>query len=64
MSPAPPAVRPAPVADPKPATPSRPVPVTITTRPLADNELAVIGDLDELVETAMCSCDAGDDVPY
>ncbi|GAA3825175.1 hypothetical protein [Streptomyces chiangmaiensis] len=39
-------------------------PVAINARPLADDELAVIGDLDELVETAMCSCDAGDDVPY
>ncbi|GAA3796379.1 hypothetical protein [Streptomyces chiangmaiensis] len=64
MSPAPLAVRPAPAADPTPATPSRPVPVAITTRPLADDDLVVIGDLDELVETAMCSCDAGDDVPY
>ncbi|MEU1600208.1 hypothetical protein ABZ468_47530 [Streptomyces sp. NPDC005708] len=64
MSPATLAVRPAPVADPPPATSSRPVPVAITARPLADDEPTIIGDLDELVETAMCSCDAGDDVPY
>ncbi|MEU7967327.1 hypothetical protein AB0D09_28270 [Streptomyces sp. NPDC049097] len=56
MSPATLASRPAPVADPPPTT-SRPVPVSIT-------ELVIIGDLDERVETAMCSCDAGDDVPY
>ncbi|MGW2556429.1 hypothetical protein [Streptomyces sp. NPDC001635] len=55
--------RPAPVADPPPAT-SRPAPVSITARPIGDDELVIIGDLDERVETAMCSCDAGDDVPY
>jgi|HubBroStandDraft_4_1064222.scaffolds.fasta_scaffold1949164_2 hypothetical protein len=28
------------------------------------NELEFIGDLDEIVETTMCNCNAGDDNPY
>lgn len=27
-------------------------------------EVTVIGDLDKVVETTMCSCAAGDDAPY
>ncbi|WP_328766914.1 hypothetical protein [Streptomyces sp. NBC_00286] len=46
------------------ATVSKPVPVAITTRPLAEDEVQFVDDLDELVETVMCSCSAGDDQPY
>ncbi|MFC8199959.1 hypothetical protein ACFUTV_31885 [Streptomyces sp. NPDC057298] len=46
------------------ATVTQPVPVTIGTRPLAEDEVAFVGDLDTLVETVMCSCSAGDDQPY
>ncbi|NGN62786.1 hypothetical protein G5C51_02570 [Streptomyces sp. A7024] len=46
------------------AAPSRPVPVELTTRPLAQDELEIVGDLDTMVETVMCSCSAGDDQPY
>lgn len=28
------------------------------------DELEYVGDLDEIVETAMCNCNAGDDNPY
>jgi hypothetical protein len=44
-----------------------PVPVSIQLRPLADGEpeiTQIIDDLDDLVETVMCSCSAGDDQPY
>ncbi|MFL6073120.1 MAG: hypothetical protein ACJ73S_06945 [Mycobacteriales bacterium] len=27
-------------------------------------EVVFVGDLDEIVETTMCSCNAGDDNPY
>ncbi|WP_181785497.1 hypothetical protein [Streptomyces phytophilus] len=48
-----------------PGTTTRePVPVTITTRPLAQDEVEIIDDLDEIVESVMCSCSAGDDQPY
>jgi hypothetical protein len=43
-----------------------PVPVQIGSRPgtLPPEELEFVGDLDKLVETAMCNCTAGDDNPY
>lgn len=41
-----------------------PVAVQITQRPLTDNEVAIVSDLDDLVEAAECSCNAGDDNPY
>jgi hypothetical protein len=35
------------------------------SQPAADRDgLEYIGDLDEIVETTMCSCNAGDDNPY
>ncbi|UWM52048.1 hypothetical protein N0X72_25210 [Streptomyces carpaticus] len=40
------------------------VPVSITTRPVGENDVEFVGDLDTLVETVMCSCSAGDDNPY
>lgn len=43
---------------------TRPVPVSISPRPIADDEALIISDLDTLVETVMCSCNAGDDQPY
>lgn len=45
-------------------TATQPVPVTITPRPIAEDEVEYVGDLDTLVETVMCSCSAGDDNPY
>ncbi|MGW7052986.1 hypothetical protein [Streptomyces sp. NPDC054887] len=47
-----------------PETKPAPVPVTISPRPLSDDEITIVGDLDELIETVMCSCNAGDDQPY
>jgi hypothetical protein len=42
-----------------------PVPVQIQTRPVdSDEEVEFVEDLDEIVETTMCSCNAGDDNPY
>lgn len=44
-----------------------PVPVQIGSRPGTlppEEELEFVGDLDEIVETAMCNCTAGDDNPY
>lgn len=38
--------------------------VEIETRPLGDDEVEFIGDLDTVTETVMCSCSAGDDNPY
>ncbi|MFB7899946.1 hypothetical protein ACWGNE_16135 [Streptomyces xiamenensis] len=43
---------------------SNAVPVSITTRPLAETEVEIVPDLDTLVETVMCACSAGDDNPY
>ncbi|MCM2417907.1 hypothetical protein [Streptomyces sp. RKAG293] len=47
-----------------PTSTATPVPITITARPLAEDEVEIVGDLDTLVETVMCSCNAGDDNPY
>ncbi|MGH3327643.1 MAG: hypothetical protein ACRDPT_07620 [Streptomycetales bacterium] len=47
-----------------PATAAKPIPVALTTRPLAEDEIEIVDDLDTLVETVMCSCSAGDDNPY
>jgi hypothetical protein len=44
-----------------------PIPVEIQLRPIEDDDAAdvqVVEDLDEIVETSMCSCNAGDDNPY
>ncbi|MGW1489761.1 hypothetical protein [Streptomyces sp. NPDC002402] len=46
------------------ATATKPVPVAITSRPLAEDEVEIVGDLETLVEVTMCSCSAGDDQPY
>lgn len=40
------------------------VPVTIDARPLADDDIETIDELDTVIETVMCSCSAGDDQPY
>lgn len=42
----------------------RPVPVTITPRPIADDEVRIVADLDDLFEGVDCSCNASDDQPY
>lgn len=47
-----------------PTATAEPVSVAITPRPLAEDEVQLMGDLDDLVETVMCSCNAGDDQPY
>ncbi|WP_181383805.1 hypothetical protein [Streptomyces sp. NWU339] len=39
-----------------------PVPVEIA--PLKDNAIILIGDLETIVESEKCSCNAGDDNPY
>jgi hypothetical protein len=45
-----------------------PVPVEIQPRPAekdtATADVQVIEDLEEIVESTMCSCNAGDDNPY
>ncbi len=40
------------------------VPVEITSSPLRTEEIELVDDLDELVESSKCSCNAGDDNPY
>ncbi|MGH8910208.1 MAG: hypothetical protein ACRD0K_27860 [Egibacteraceae bacterium] len=41
-----------------------PIPVQIETRRVEDDEIEFVTDLDELVESSKCSCNAGDDNPY
>jgi hypothetical protein len=41
-----------------------PVPVEIAPRPVETDEFVFVEDLDELVESSKCSCNAGDDQPY
>lgn len=43
-----------------------PVLVEIGPRPpdAEEGEIEFVGDLDQIVETTMCSCNAGDDNPY
>jgi hypothetical protein len=43
-----------------------PVLVEIRPRPAdaGEEEIAFVSDLDQIVETTMCSCNAGDDNPY
>lgn len=38
--------------------------VEIEPRPMPDGEVALVEDLDALVESSKCSCNAGDDNPY
>ncbi|MGH3599882.1 MAG: hypothetical protein ACRDQH_06335 [Pseudonocardiaceae bacterium] len=40
------------------------VPVEITIQPPPTEDIELIDDLDELVESSKCSCNAGDDNPY
>ena len=44
------------------------IPVEITIRPSVTaaetDEIELVDDLDELVESSKCSCNAGDDNPY
>jgi len=41
-----------------------PVPVTIQPRPVEIDEIELVENLDVLVESSKCSCNAGDDNPY
>ncbi|WP_281424467.1 hypothetical protein [Pseudonocardia nigra] len=40
------------------------MPITLDIRPLDDDIVEHVENLDTLVETVMCSCSAGDDQPY
>jgi hypothetical protein len=40
------------------------VPVEITTQPPPTEDIELVDDLDALVESSKCSCNAGDDNPY
>lgn len=42
----------------------RPVTSADTTEPDLVDGVEVVADLDSIVETVMCSCQAGDDQPY
>jgi hypothetical protein len=39
-------------------------PVELRPRPLGEEEIQIVADLDEVIETTKCSCNAGDDQPY
>jgi hypothetical protein len=41
-----------------------PVTLTLIERPLQDEEVVQVGDLDKLLEIAMCACAASDSQPY
>lgn len=41
-----------------------PVPVEIAPRCVERDEIVFVEDLDGLVESSKCSCNAGDDQPY
>lgn len=41
-----------------------PVPVEIAPRRVETDEIVFVEDLDDLVESSKCSCNAGDDQPY
>lgn len=41
-----------------------PVPVQLAPPRVEPNEIVPVENLDELVESVMCSCSAGDDNPY
>jgi hypothetical protein len=38
--------------------------VEIVTRPTETDEIEFVDDVDEIVESSKCSCNAGDDNPY
>ncbi|MGH3625039.1 MAG: hypothetical protein ACRDQ5_25165 [Sciscionella sp.] len=40
------------------------VPVEITVHPKPTEKIELVDDLDEVVESSKCSCNAGDDNPY
>jgi hypothetical protein len=40
------------------------MPIALDIRPLDDDVVEFVENLDTLVETVMCSCSAGDDQPY
>ncbi len=40
------------------------IPVEIEIRPAPTVEIELVDDLDVLVESSKCSCNAGDDNPY
>jgi len=41
-----------------------PVPVEITPLRVESDEIVFVEDVDELVESSKCSCNADDDQPY
>jgi hypothetical protein len=41
-----------------------PVLIQLAPRGAEEEEIQLVGDLDELVESSKCSCNAGDDNPY
>ncbi len=41
-----------------------PVPVEIAPWPVETDEIVFVEDLDALVESSKCGCNAGDDQPY
>lgn len=41
-----------------------PVPVDITARPGGVDTITLVDDLEAVVESEKCSCNAGDDNPY
>lgn len=47
-----------------PAPTRGPVPVTITSRPIADDEFRITPNIGEQTEDARCSCTASDDQVY
>lgn len=40
------------------------VALVLTERPIAEDEVQIVDDLDSVIETVMCSCNAGDANPY
>jgi len=40
------------------------IPVDLLPRPVEIDEVELVDDMDEVVESSKCSCNAGDDNPY
>jgi hypothetical protein len=49
---------------PGPATTPGPLPVAITSRPIADDEIRITEQIGTFSESLGCSCQADDDQPY
>jgi hypothetical protein len=45
-------------------TAQAPLPVAITSRPIADNEIRITNEIGTFSESLGCSCQADDDQPY